>query len=96
MARSGSQSPRAMQLDSRLIRGNTNQWYSMCADLVNTRNAGLSRNSVERQTQGSHLRRPRTRLSWRTHIGDDVIQDLDGSAKSFSSLTQAMCSIKLR
>ena len=30
----------------------------MCADLVNTRNAGLRRNSVERPTQGSHLRRP--------------------------------------
>ena len=41
MARSGSQSLRATQLGSRLIRENTNQWYSMCADLVNTRNAGL-------------------------------------------------------
>jgi len=33
-------------------------------------------------------------VTWRIHIGDDVIQDMDGSAKSFSSATQAMCSIK--
>ena len=37
MARSGSQSLRATQLGSRLIRKNINQWYSICADLVNTR-----------------------------------------------------------
>jgi len=96
MARSGSQSLRATQLGSRLIRENTNQWYSICADLVNTRNAGLRRDLIERQTQGSRLRRPRTRLSHGAYIGDDVIQDMDGSAKSFSSVTQAMCSIKLR
>jgi hypothetical protein len=53
MARSGSQSLRATQLGSRLIRENTNQWYSMCADLVNTRNAEVRRNSIERQTNAA-------------------------------------------
>ena len=53
MARSGSQSLRATQLGSRLIRENTNQWYSISADLVNTRNAGLRRNSIERQTKAA-------------------------------------------
>ena len=65
----------------------------MCADLVNVRNARLRRSRAPdpRQppsaTEGSLV-------TWRIHIGDDVIQDMDGSAKSFSSATQAMCSIK--
>jgi hypothetical protein len=41
MARSGSQSLRATQHGSKLARENTNQGYSICADLVNTRSAGL-------------------------------------------------------
>ena len=46
-----------------------NQWYSICADLVNTRNAGLRRNSIKRQTP----RQPPSAtegslVTWRTQI----------------------------
>ena len=91
MTRSGSQSP--PDVARRLIRENTNQWYSICADLVNTRkNAGFAGIQSSARPKAATIRRPRTRLPWRTPIGNDVIQDMDGSTKSFSSVTQAICS----
>ena len=53
----------------------------MCADLVNTRNAGLRRNLIERQTKAPPSATEDLLVRWHTHIGDDVIQDMDGSAK---------------
>ena len=44
-----------------------NQWYSMCADLVNTRNAGVRRNSIERQTKAATATED-SLVIWRTQI----------------------------
>ena len=96
MARSGSQSLRAMQLGSRRsvrirISGilNALTWSTReTPDLAGIQSSARPKAAAS-ATEDSLV-------TWRTHIGDDVIQDMDGSAKSFSSVTQAMRSIKLR